>query len=391
VDFDGDGLKDIISGSWPGEVYLFKGKSDGTFDKGVELRYKDGRPINPGGGRLWQSGDLMLFAGKATTKETKDGTIIIYYGEEIKVPRSKRVGLTGKASTAFAVDWDGDGDLDLLLGNIDGNVYLARNVGSRGKPAYAREEPLYCGTAGAKRVAGEESAGRPADAALAERLAGAIASALGLGRAGGRAYTEARPQPGEITVPGDAAPIAADWDLDGDLDLIVGDSEGNVWLYRNIGKAGAEPKLALPIKLVDGSWLRVSSSRPGQPSSRAKPCVADWDGDGLPDLLVGDYCSLKREVKLTEEQKKAKEQYSATIQRYLEIDRKVRALGEGPEAEKQRRRLRKEMKKLAKQLMQLSKQLPREYESHGWVWFFKRKHVAKPTGPAGARPPKQTR
>ena len=33
----------------------------------------------------------------------------------------------GHASTAFAVDWDANGTLDLVLGNIRGEVHLARS------------------------------------------------------------------------------------------------------------------------------------------------------------------------------------------------------------------------------------------------------------------------
>ena len=34
------------------------------------------------------------------------------------------------------------------------------------------------------------------------------------------------------------APVAADWDADGLLDLIVGREEGAVLLYRNVGATG---------------------------------------------------------------------------------------------------------------------------------------------------------
>ena len=39
------------------------------------------------------------------------------------------------------------------------------------------------------------------------------------------------------------APVAADWDADGQLDLIVGREEGAVLFYRNLGQPG-KPKLA---------------------------------------------------------------------------------------------------------------------------------------------------
>ena len=48
-----------------------------------------------------------------------------------------------------------------------------------------------------------------------------------------------------IKVAGDAAPVAADWDGDGVLDLLVGAEDGSVVWYRNAGTPRA-PKLERP-------------------------------------------------------------------------------------------------------------------------------------------------
>ena len=48
MDLDGDGRTDIISGSWPGEIYFFRRQSDGKFAAGVTLKGLDGKPINVG-------------------------------------------------------------------------------------------------------------------------------------------------------------------------------------------------------------------------------------------------------------------------------------------------------------------------------------------------------
>ena len=42
----------------------------------------------------------------------------------------------GKASTVFAADFDDDQDLDLVLGDISGNVHVVINRGARGKHLY---------------------------------------------------------------------------------------------------------------------------------------------------------------------------------------------------------------------------------------------------------------
>ena len=47
MDFDGDGINDVISGSYsPGNIYLFKGRSDGTFAPGEVISNAAGKPIN---------------------------------------------------------------------------------------------------------------------------------------------------------------------------------------------------------------------------------------------------------------------------------------------------------------------------------------------------------
>src|SRR5262245_64294079 len=62
---------------------------------------------------------------------------------------------------------------------------------------------------------------------------------------------------------GDSHPVAADWDKDGKLDLIVGTGAGGVLWYRNVGVQG-EPKLAAPVTLV------ADGDMGGDPNKAAK-------------------------------------------------------------------------------------------------------------------------
>jgi len=197
VDFNDDGHRDIISGSYPGELYLFSGDGSGGFAAPEKLKYAD--------------------------------------GAEIKIE---------SASVVYAADWEGDGDLDLVVGDIKGRIHLVPN--GSGGAAHEFGKPIPVEAAGASiQVSG-----------------------------------------------GNSGPIVADWDGDGRNDLLVGCGDGSVLFYRNLAEDGA-PKLGKPEVLVgpatwDGS-AKADGANPG--GVRAKVAVADFNADGKLDLLVGDFTS----------------------------------------------------------------------------------------------------
>ncbi|MCY2951472.1 MAG: VCBS repeat-containing protein [Planctomycetota bacterium] len=85
-------------------------------------------------------------------------------------------------------------------------------------------------------------------------------------------------------------------------DLVAGDTEGNIWFFKNIGTA-KEPKLAAGVKMeaggkvIKGVGIKVEKGADGNyravPNKKevigtySKLHVTDWDGDGLLDVLVG--------------------------------------------------------------------------------------------------------
>jgi hypothetical protein len=78
----------------------------------------------------------------------------------------KGLAVEGHSDPCF-VDWDRDGDLDLLSGNGRGGVFLFRNVGTRKAPKFDKKTTLMSGNAlllghrwGDEGVSGPESATR---------------------------------------------------------------------------------------------------------------------------------------------------------------------------------------------------------------------------------------
>ncbi len=151
--------------------------------------------------------------------------------------------------TPTAIDWDGDGDVDLICGDEDGRVALIEHTGRivNGMPVF--EQPRYF----------QQQADKVKFGAL-------------------------------------VTPVCFDWDGDGDDDLLAGNSAGCVAFIENLGAVAdsSTPRWSAPRRLqAGGQTLRIMAGTSGSIQGPAEAkwgyttiSVADWDHDGLPDLVV---------------------------------------------------------------------------------------------------------
>jgi hypothetical protein len=197
----------IVGGGGESAPYVLDWNNDGKKDLLVAGR--------DGGITLYQN------VGSDAAPQLTAGIALTADGASISVPGPAFVSV---------VDWDNDGNKDLLVGDAQGRVRWLRNIGTDSAPQLTLWEFL---------------------------LAGGV----------------------EIQVTGPAAPIVVDWNADGKKDLVVGDGSGDVWVFLNQG-TDAAPVLA--------AGVRIALPDVGVARSYARPFILDWDEDGRKDLLVGD-------------------------------------------------------------------------------------------------------
>ena len=81
-------------------------------------------------------------------------------------------------------------------------------------------------------------------------------------------------------------PVAFDWDRDGDMDLIVGDEDGRVALVENLGLSDTQNQLKVPVFSEPQYFQQEADTL--KCGALATPVAYDWDGDGDTDILSGN-------------------------------------------------------------------------------------------------------
>ena len=249
VDVDNDGDMDLVIGRYDGDLKHYYENT--------------GSPINPSYTR--RKGALNPFDGVADV---------------------------GELSAPAFVDVDDDGDMDLVIGRLEGDLkFYYENTGSASNPSYTRREGVLNPFDGVADV-GSSSAPAFVDADNDGDMDLVIGRGEGdlkhyyenTGNATHAKYTRREgalnPFDGVADVGTRSAPAFVDVDNDGDMDLVIGREDGDLDnYYENTGSptnpSYTRREYALnPFDEVDVGYYSV-------------PAFVDTDNDGDMDLVIG--------------------------------------------------------------------------------------------------------
>jgi hypothetical protein len=136
----------------------------------------------------------------------------------------------GTTSAPYILDWNNDGKKDILCGEDYGGIRLLINEGTDAQPVFNTVEVIMDGIV-------------------------------------------------PLDVGSRAAPVAVDGTGDGRKDLLVGETSGHIFFFRNVG-TDENPEF-------EGSLLLEAGGAVLDVESYSRLDVADWDGDGVNDILCG--------------------------------------------------------------------------------------------------------
>tara|TARA_R110000737_G_scaffold352406_4_gene398299 strand:- start:1440 stop:3446 length:2007 start_codon:yes stop_codon:yes gene_type:complete len=275
ADFDGDGDLDLICGEFLDKMTYFE--NTGTREKPI---YKEGKFLENEEGIITMNLEMII---PVALDWDKDGHVDLVVGDEDgRVALIKNTGETknglpifdspkyfrqqadnlkfGALVTPVSVDWDNDGDEDIIAGNSAGHFAFIENLDGAANPKWAEPKLLEIDGEPIRIQAGDNgSIQGPAEAKWG--------------------YTT-------LTV--------ADWDGDNNKDIVFNSIWGRVEWIKNTGNGLLAPQ---PIKI---DWAAQTPPYPAwnwwEPKAdelatqwRTTPYAIDWNKDGVMDLVMLDH------------------------------------------------------------------------------------------------------
>jgi len=241
VDLDSDGDYDLLvsnkidqSGRTTGHMFRFENTGSARVP---EFELRGTMPIegsfhySPAFGDLDGDGEVDMILGNWRAN------LALYWGRngEFKSDSTFDVTLTRGTNGAPAlVDIDADGDLDLFVGEASGELNFYRNRGSTTRPEFVLESDSYDGIdVGRRSVPRFVDLDRDGDQDL---ILGSESNGIQVYRNDGTATEPKFTLVGQlpVDVPPYAVPAFVDIDADGDLDLFVGGNGGGVLYFENV-------------------------------------------------------------------------------------------------------------------------------------------------------------
>jgi hypothetical protein len=284
-DLDGDGDLDVVTGLQDGTFFYFENTGSATDPAFVTTTtlsglFDIGSHSAPALGDLDGDGDLDLLAGS-------DCCAIRYFentGSSSSPAFAAFTTLSGLSKPIYYVkptlgDLDGDGDLDVLVGEFDKTFHYFENTGTASAPAFATTATLsglssnYTFTTPAfGDLDGDGDldvlSGHSNDTfSYFENTGSSSSPAFAAG-------TTLNDMLGSGIYYG--TPLLGDLDGDGDLDVLAGDGDGDFNYFEFDGSPSA-PTFAVSTTLSGLSDIGSSSA----------PALGDLDGDGDLDMLTG--------------------------------------------------------------------------------------------------------